>query len=185
MSDAFTSGYDDFPAKPPWSWRTRIKVFGAVLAVIAVIGYWGCVKPPFITLPSGLKYRILRTGTGTKPGPRDQVLVQYEGWLDDGTVFDSTYDRRMTATMFNLSAVIPAWTEGLQLVGVDGMIELEVPPELGYGKHGIMPMIPPNATLHFVIELLEVHPVPAPPDSSAESAENPALDDSKSKPIDA
>ncbi|MFG0263684.1 MAG: FKBP-type peptidyl-prolyl cis-trans isomerase [Rhodopirellula sp. JB055] len=109
----------------------------------------------FTTTESGLKYRILRVGSGDKPGPESFVTVDYVGWLDSGREFDSSYNRR-EATDFNLSSVIPAWTEGVQLVGEGGMIELEVPPELGYGAMGSPPTIPPNATLHFKVELHDV-----------------------------
>lgn len=83
------------------------------------------------------------------------MTVDYVGWLDSGREFDSSYNRREAAD-FNLSNVIQAWTEGVQLVGEGGMIELEVPPELGYGAMGSPPDIPPNATLHFKVELHDV-----------------------------
>ncbi len=109
----------------------------------------------FTTTDSGLKYRILRRGSGDKPGPQSFVTVDYAGWLDDGTEFDSSYNRR-EATSFNLDGVVPGWTEGLQLVSEGGMIELEIPPELGYGQMGMPGAIPPNATLHFKVELQDV-----------------------------
>ncbi|GAB5516936.1 FKBP-type peptidyl-prolyl cis-trans isomerase [Rhodopirellula baltica] len=109
----------------------------------------------FTTTDSGLKYRILRKGSGDNPGPESFVTVDYVGWLDSGREFDSSYNRR-EATRFNLSSVIPAWTEGVQLVSEGGMIELEVPSELGYGVMGSPPEIPPNATLHFKVELHDV-----------------------------
>ena len=106
----------------------------------------------FSTTESGLKYRILRKGQGQKPIPSDRVEVDYSGWLDDGTIFDSSYDRAEPAT-FNLAALITGWSEGMQLIGEGGMIEVEVPPDLAYGEKGQPPNIPPNATLHFKIEL--------------------------------
>lgn len=110
----------------------------------------------FTTTDSGLKYRILRKGDGEQPGPVDTVTVHYKGWLDNGTVFDSSYDRGQPTPM-RLDGVIPGWTEGLQLVHEGGMIELEIPSDLGYGPSGFPPTIPPNATLHFLIELIKVH----------------------------
>lgn len=104
---------------------------------------------------SGLKYKILRQGTGRKPAASDTVLAHYAGWLDDGTEFDSSY-KRGKPTDFPLNGVIPGWTEGLQLVGEGGMIELEIPSEMGYGQKGMPGSIPPNATLHFKVELIEV-----------------------------
>ena len=109
----------------------------------------------FTWTASGLGYRILRKSDGRKPSATDSVTVHYRGWLDDGTEFDSSY-RRSESTSFPLTGVIRAWTEGLQLVGEGGMIELQVPPELGYGTAGSGGTIPPNATLHFLVELLKV-----------------------------
>jgi len=109
----------------------------------------------FTTTASGLKYRILRKSDGPKPSPSDTVKVHYSGWLDNTTEFDSSYGRGQPAT-FPLSQVVPGWTEGLQLVGEGGMIELEVPSHLGYGAAGMPPRIPPHATLHFKVELLEI-----------------------------
>ena len=109
----------------------------------------------FSATASGLKYRVLRKGTGGKPKATDNVKVNYHGWLDGGKVFDSSYDRGKPAE-FPLDGVIKGWTEGLQLVGEGGMIELEIPFELAYGERGRPPKIPPKATLHFLVELLKV-----------------------------
>jgi FKBP-type peptidyl-prolyl cis-trans isomerase FkpA len=109
----------------------------------------------FTTTPSGLKYRILRKGTGAAPKATNSVKVHYHGWLDNGKKFDSSYDRKEPIS-FGLNQVIKGWTEGMQLVGTGGMIELEIPAELGYGARGAGAAVPPNATLHFLVELLEV-----------------------------
>ena len=109
----------------------------------------------FQTTASGLKYRILRAADGRKPQASSTVEVHYRGWLDSGRQFDNSYDRGETAS-FSLDGVIPAWTEGLQLVGEGGMIELWVPSDLGYGTRGMPGSIPPNATLHFIVELKKV-----------------------------
>jgi FKBP-type peptidyl-prolyl cis-trans isomerase len=98
---------------------------------------------------------VLRQSEGRKPTAADRVTVDYAGTLDDGTEFDSSYKRNSPAT-FGLSQVIPGWTEGLQLVGEGGMIELEIPADLGYGSRGAPPVIPPGATLHFQVELIEI-----------------------------
>lgn len=103
---------------------------------------------------SGLYYRILRHSDGPKPKPTDRVLAHYRGTLDSGQQFDSSYDRG-EPTEFGLNEVIKGWTEGLQLIGEGGMIELEIPAKLGYGETG-QGEIPPNATLHFIIELEKV-----------------------------
>jgi FKBP-type peptidyl-prolyl cis-trans isomerase FkpA len=109
----------------------------------------------FTKTGSGLKYRVLRQGTGGKPKATDSVRVNYHGWLDNGKKFDSSYDRKEPIS-FPLNRVIPGWTEGMQLVGEGGMIELEIPPDLGYGARGAGADVPPNATLHFLVELLKV-----------------------------
>lgn len=109
----------------------------------------------FTTTESGLKYRILRRSDGRKPTASNSVTVDYVGWLDNGREFDNSYIRR-EPTSFGLSQVVPGWTEGLQLVGEGGMIELEIPYELGYGAQGSPGSIPPFATLHFKVELHEI-----------------------------
>jgi len=113
-------------------------------------------EPGYSTTPSGLKYRIVREGSDTKPNAQDSVTVHYEGKLEDGTVFDSSYKRGETIS-FPLGQVVKGWTEGLQLVGEGGEIELIIPPDLGYGAAGAPPVIPGNATLHFKVELFKVN----------------------------
>ncbi|TWU60372.1 putative FKBP-type peptidyl-prolyl cis-trans isomerase [Rubripirellula tenax] len=108
----------------------------------------------FTTTESGLKYRMLRKGSGKQPTANSRVKVDYAGWLDSGQFFDSSYDRSEPAE-FGLDQVVAGWTEGLQYVKEGGMIELEVPSDLGYGPSG-RPGIPPNATLHFKVELHEI-----------------------------
>ena len=80
----------------------------------------------------------------------------FRSWLDSGKVFDSSYERGESIE-FGLNQVIRGWTEGMQLVGKGGMIELVIPSDLGYGARGTPGgPIPPNATLHFLVELLDV-----------------------------
>jgi FKBP-type peptidyl-prolyl cis-trans isomerase len=110
----------------------------------------------FTTTKSGLKYRVLRAGKGSKPKASNEVEVNYEGWMDDGKVFDSSY-KRGKSIGFPLDGVIAGWTEGMQLVGEGGMIELEIPAKLAYAdRPPPRSGIPPGATLHFIVELLEV-----------------------------
>lgn len=109
----------------------------------------------FMTTPSGLKYKIVRASNGKKPIRNDKVSVHYKGWLDSGKVFDSSYDRGRPAT-FGVTQVIPGWTEGLQLMGEGGMLELEIPSHLAYGSRGSGNDVPPNATLHFTVELVKI-----------------------------
>ncbi len=109
----------------------------------------------FTATDSGLKYRVLRMGSDTKAKASNKVKVNYHGWLDGGKVFDSSYKRNEPIS-FGLNQVIKGWTEGMQLVGTGGMIELEIPAELGYGSRGVPGTIPAGSTLHFLVELLEV-----------------------------
>lgn len=109
----------------------------------------------FTATASGLKYKVLRKSEGKKPTAEDTVTVHYRGWLDDGKEFDSSYKRNAPAT-FPLNRVIAGWTEGVQLVGEGGMIELEIPSNLGYGTRGAGADIPPNSTLHFIVELVKI-----------------------------
>jgi FKBP-type peptidyl-prolyl cis-trans isomerase len=110
----------------------------------------------FTKTASGLQYRVLRKGAGANPKVSNTVKVNYHGWLDSGKVFDSSYERREPIE-FGLNQVIPGWTEGMQLVGTGGMIELVIPSDLGYGPRGTPGgPIPPNATLHFLVELIDV-----------------------------
>lgn len=105
---------------------------------------------------SGLMYRIDKVGTGEAIKPEDMVKVHYTGKLADGTVFDSSVQRGQPAE-FKLNQVIKGWTEGLQLVKKGGKIELLIPADLAYGKQGAGP-IPPNSTLYFEVEVLDVTP---------------------------
>lgn len=126
----------------------------------------------FETTKSGLKYRILRKSDGDKPAARDKVEVHYKGWLDSGKVFDSSYKRKESIS-FGLNQVIKGWTEGMQLVGKGGMIELEIPYKLGYGERGSPPDIPPKANLHFIVELLDIIPGPKPVEPGPEDKDAP------------
>ncbi len=109
----------------------------------------------FTTTRSGLKYRVLRHSDDKKPLAHNTVTVNYRGWLDNGREFDSSY-KRDEPISFPLGGVIAGWTEGMQLIGNGGMIELWIPSDLGYGAKGSPPSVPPNADLHFVVELLAV-----------------------------
>jgi len=110
----------------------------------------------FTKTASGLQYRVLRKGKGANPKASDTVKVNYHGWLDNGTTFDSSYERKEPIA-FPLNGVIRGWTEGMQLVGEGGMIELVIPSDLGYGDRGTPGgPIPPKATLHFLVELIDV-----------------------------
>ncbi|MBA2722347.1 MAG: FKBP-type peptidyl-prolyl cis-trans isomerase [Methylibium sp.] len=106
--------------------------------------------------PTGLVYRSLKEGSGASPAPSDVVRVHYRGTLPSGKEFDSSYSRREPAS-FGLGRVIPCWTEGLQRMKVGGKAQLTCPPAIAYGPRGAGGgLIPPNATLHFEIELLGI-----------------------------
>ncbi|MCQ9120305.1 peptidylprolyl isomerase [Rodentibacter pneumotropicus] len=109
------------------------------------------------TSKSGLLYRIVEAGKGEAIKPTDTVKVHYTGKLPNGEVFDSSVERGQPAE-FRLDQVVKGWTEGLQLVKKGGKIELVLPPELAYGKQGAGASIPPNATLYFEVEVLDVNP---------------------------
>lgn len=106
---------------------------------------------------SGLQYKVLTEGTGSKPLITDKVKVHYVGKLIDGTVFQSSVEMG-TPAEFVLNQVIPGWTEGLQLMTVGSKYELYIPSELGYGPRGQGQTIPPDAALVFEVELLDILP---------------------------
>lgn len=125
-------------------------------------------KAGVTVLASGLQYKVLKEGVGRSPGVGDQVKVHYRGTLIDGTEFDSSYTRG-EPTVLGLDAVIPGWTEALELMKPGAKWQLFIPPELAYGQRP-MPKVGPNSVLIFEVELLEVLPQPAP---GAEPEERP------------
>jgi FKBP-type peptidyl-prolyl cis-trans isomerase len=110
-----------------------------------------------ITTESGLQYKIVILGTGAKPTAEDKVKVHYHGTLIDGSVFDSSVERGEPIT-FPLNQVIKGWTEGVQLMPVGSKFIFYIPSELGYGSQGAGGAIPPDATLIFEVELLDINP---------------------------
>ena len=108
-----------------------------------------------ITTPSGLQYQVLRQGNGRRPSAKDSVKCHYEGFLIDGTVFDSSVQRGEPA-VFGLQQVIAGWTEGLQLMQEGGKYRFFIPYRLAYGEGGAGQLIPPFAALIFDVELIEV-----------------------------
>lgn len=114
-------------------------------------------KDGVITLPSGLQYKILTTGSGPKPAASDTVECNYRGTLINGTEFDSSYKRGQPAS-FPVSGVIKGWTEALQLMPVGSKWQLFIPPDLAYGERGAGGDIGPDETLIFEVELLSIKP---------------------------
>lgn len=108
------------------------------------------------TLKDGLQYKVLEEGDGPSPDESDSVTVEYTGRLIDGTVFDSSEQNGKPVT-FPVDAVIPGWTEALQIMKEGGEYELFIPPNLAYGERGAGSQIGPNETLIFKVKLLKVH----------------------------
>lgn len=107
------------------------------------------------TLPSGLQYKVLSAGSGKKPKLTDTITAHYRGTFINGTEFDSSY-RRGSPVTFPVDAVIPGWTEALQLMQEGAKWQLFIPPELAYGERGAGGQIGPYATLIFEVELISV-----------------------------
>jgi FKBP-type peptidyl-prolyl cis-trans isomerase FklB len=108
----------------------------------------------FVT-ESGLQYQVITEGTGERPTADSIVKTHYHGTLVDGTVFDSSVDRGEPVE-FPVNRLIPGWTEALQLMSVGSTWRLFVPSELAYGEQSPGPAIPPNSTLIFDLELIEI-----------------------------
>jgi FKBP-type peptidyl-prolyl cis-trans isomerase FklB len=114
-------------------------------------------KPGVVTLPSGLQYKVLRSGDGLyHPSVSSPCLCHYGGTLIDGTTFDSSYDRGEPTT-FAPNQVIKGWTEAMQLMVEGDQWELYIPSELAYGERGSPPKIPGDSVLIFRIEILKIN----------------------------
>jgi FKBP-type peptidyl-prolyl cis-trans isomerase FklB len=114
-------------------------------------------KTGVVTLPSGLQYRVIKTGQGKSPTtPEDVVTVTYKGWLINGKVFDQTQPGQTAA--FPAGHLIPGWVEALKRMKEGDEWELVIPAELGYGAEGAGDSIPPNQTLVFDMQLISVGP---------------------------
>lgn len=114
-------------------------------------------KDGIVTTGTGLQYKVLTAGKGKKPSADDSVKVHYRGALLNGTEFDSSIKRGQPAT-FAVKGIIPGWQEALQLMKEGDKWQLFIPSDLAYGERGAPPMIGPNQTLQFEVELLEVMP---------------------------
>lgn len=112
-------------------------------------------KEGVVTLPSGLQYKVIKTGNGKTPKATDTVLAHYTGTLINGTKFDSSIDRG-EPTQFPVNGVIKGWTEALQHMKEGDKWYLYVPSDLAYGPRGVNQMIGPNTTLIFEVELIKV-----------------------------
>lgn len=125
------------------------------------------VKPaarysPVTITPSGLIYVISKRSTGRNPRPGETVIVNYTGLLTSGVKFDSSLDRGQPFKFkLGLGGVIKGWDEGIEKLRVGEQATLIIPPQLGYGSSGAGGVIPPEATLIFVVELMGIEDPPA------------------------
>jgi FKBP-type peptidyl-prolyl cis-trans isomerase FkpA len=138
-------------------------IIAAIATVLAVPAYAGAndaidkaaKEKGAVKTASGMVYRAIKEGSGKSPKASNTVEVNYRGTLTNGKEFDSSYKRNQSIK-FPLTRVIPCWTEGVQLMKVGGKAQLVCPPELAYGARGAGSDVPPNATLIFEVELLDV-----------------------------
>ncbi len=130
-------------------WELELK------SVLAVPQFRALDPAKTVKTASGLKYEVIALGEGESPKASDLVVAHYSGWLTDGKPFDGSYARG-EPNQFPLNGVIAGWTEGLQLMKPGGKFLFEIPGNLAYGERGSPPSIGPNATLVFLVELVEV-----------------------------
>ena len=129
---------------------------GALSLAAAGLAWAGTAGQLYTATASGLQYQVVKEGEGASPTTTDIVLVHYTGRLQDGTIFDSSQGKQPVP--FPVTGVIPGFTEGLQLMKKGGTYRLRIPPNLAYGPAGAGGVIPPNATLDFEIQLLDIAP---------------------------
>ena len=138
-----------------------LKGLGYVMLIVFLVSCGGTMNQEAlnkeITTSSGLKYVNLKIGDGDMPKRGQKVVVHYTGTLEDGKKFDSSIDRGKPFELeVGVGNVIAGWDEGLITMKVGGKRKLIIPPQLGYGSTGVVGLIPPNATLIFEVELLEI-----------------------------
>ena len=138
-------------------WTTLALLVGLAVCVSQATSGGDKKENKVITTESGLKYIDVKVGDGAEAKKGDNVSVHYTGRLKDGKKFDSSKDRGQPFD-FPLGAgkVIKGWDEGVAGMKVGGTRKLIIPPELGYGKRGAGNVIPPDAELHFDVELLKI-----------------------------
>lgn len=163
---AAACGGDDEGATTTTGGSTTTTTAAAATTTTAV----DLVEGQTVTTPSGLQYTVTDVGFGSRPLPGDRVEVHYTGRLEDGTKFDSSYDRGQPFS-FRLGEgqVIPGWDEGIGYLTVGSSATLVIPADLAYGDRGSGEVIPPGATLVFDVELVGI--VPGPPAAPTTVAE--------------
>ena len=128
--------------------------FVALASVLAMCTLTAQAADSVQTLPSGVIVETLQEGTGPQPSASDTVKVRYRGTLTDGTEFDNSAKHGDVVSL-PLNRVIPCWTQGIQQMKVGGKAKLTCPPDTAYGSRGVGP-IPPNSTLNFEVELVDI-----------------------------
>lgn len=143
--------------KPLWLGKAGMMILGMGLVLVLIQGNGQAEQGQMVSTPSGLQYIDLVTGKGRVAKAGDLAVVHYTGWLKDGTQFDSSKDRKQPFE-FPLGAgrVIKGWDEGVVGMKIGGKRKLIIPPQIGYGARGAGRVIPPNATLTFEVELLNL-----------------------------
>ena len=137
--------------------RFYITMAVIIMAALIAAPAFAKEKSKTVTTASGLKYIDIVVGKGASPSVGKQAKVHYTGTLENGKKFDSSIDRNQPFTfIIGVGQVIPGWDEGVMTMKVGGKRKLIVPPDLGYGARGAGGVIPPNATLLFDVELLDV-----------------------------
>ena len=125
--------------------------------IIASLFIGGCTKKNTGVTNTGMKYEVIKEGTGASPKRGDSVTVHYTGWLEDGTKFDRSIELNQPFTFkLGVGQVIQGWDDGVATMKVGGKSKFFIPPELGYGSRGAGGVIPPNANLIFEVELLSI-----------------------------
>ncbi len=153
IPDSLAYGKKGLGPVPP---NSDIKVVVDLLNIKVPVKRWDVDTTKELITPTGLKYIPVQEGTGAKADSGKIVKVNYSGYFLDGKKFDSSVDRGQPFTfMLGTKSVIPGWEEGIALMKEGGKAELIIPPDLAYGKAG-RGLIPPNSTLIFDVELLEV-----------------------------
>ncbi|MGV3569601.1 MAG: FKBP-type peptidyl-prolyl cis-trans isomerase [Ramlibacter sp.] len=137
------------------SLATSLLVLATASACAQTAGVQSATGSAKVTTASGIVFESLVAGSGPAPSASDTVRVHYRGTFPDGREFDSSHKRGQPAE-FPLNRVIPCWTEGVQMMRPGGKAKLVCPPATAYGERGAGAAVPPNATLHFEIELISV-----------------------------